>query len=274
MAVRRIVWALPLATVVSAGCFATRNDVRLLQADMTRLHAAADSARKADAAQARADAAKRDSIHAEEVKSLTAANRALLDSLFAFRLDFMRFGTNTREYQRQQDEQITTIMEMVGVSQKSMADIRNRMESQRASATANPGDSAAMNAGPSPARMFQTGMEQLQNGATGSARMVFQEFLSTYKTDSLVPLVMLKIGSSYEIDKMDAAADSVYALVIQQFSKSDAAATAMYKRGVALEAAGKPREARAMYAALIREHPTAMEKDLASARLKAIPPAP
>ena len=39
----------PLAAVVAAGCFATRNDVRLLQADISRLQAAQTAAEEAAA---------------------------------------------------------------------------------------------------------------------------------------------------------------------------------------------------------------------------------
>ena len=54
---RRVSWLAPLAATLTAGCFATRNDVRLLKADIERLHA---EGRLAPAGLREMEAARRD----------------------------------------------------------------------------------------------------------------------------------------------------------------------------------------------------------------------
>jgi TolA-binding protein len=272
---RRLAWLAPLAAVAAAGCFATRNDVRLLQADVTRLAATAEENRRADAERMRLEMARRDSMHATDMRQLFARVNTLSDSLTVLSEYVVRLRANLMQSLHEADERQLTMMDILGASQKTIADMRARVEASqredRAVSSAPGGADSAGGQTPGPLKMYNIAMEQLQNGAASGARSTFRDFLGLYKTDPLVPDVLYGIGLAYAADKMDSEADSVYRIVVDSFPKSTKAPTALFKRATAL-ASTKPREARALYDRIVAEYPRTMEADLARDRIKHLPP--
>jgi tol-pal system protein YbgF len=277
---RRFARLAPLAAVAAAGCFATRNDVRLLQADIARLQAAqtaAEESRRAEAERARVESARRDSVLRDQYRQIGMVERVLADSLLAIADGFSRFRANMGETMYQLGKQLATVQEIVGVSQKTVADIRSSVDSRREEQP--PGGAAGAAAAdttgvltPGPRRLYQTGMDQLQNGATGAARGVFEDFLKNYPADALVPDAMFQLADTYARDNADATADSVYALIVARYPKSARASTSLFKRAAAFDKAGRSSEARKLYEQLLKDYPGSDEASLALERKNRLPP--
>ena len=68
---------------------------------------------------------------------------------------------------------------------------------------------------------------------------------------------------SYEAERNQAAADSVYQLVVAKYPASPYAPTALYKRGRMLWDANKRAEARPIFQRLIQQYPRSDEAGLA-----------
>ena len=102
------------------------------------------------------------------------------------------------------------------------------------------------------------------------ARSGFEELLRTYPAYPDVPEAMIYIAETYAKERNQVAADSVYALVIQQFPKSPKAATALYKRALSLKAAGQTSGARALLTRIVNEFPRSDEADLAKQELRTL----
>jgi tol-pal system protein YbgF len=260
-------WLAPLAATLTAGCFATRNDVRLLKADIERMHAEAETGRKADADRMRAELARRDSVAASATRRVELAVDNLLDTLRTLNEDLNRLratqATSTSELQLQ----IETIQQIVGVTQQQLRAQAARQEAQREAmnTAAAPGDTGGTEG---PLTFYHVGIDQMQKNAWGLARNAFQELLTKFPTDSLVADALYQIGVSYSAEKMDAKADSVWSIVVRDYSKSDRAPGALYKRAFQKADSGSISEARALYQRLIREYPGTDEAKNAAVRLR------
>ena len=80
------------------------------------------------------------------------------------------------------------------------------------------------------------------------------------------------LADTYARDNADATADSLYALIVTRYPKSERAPNALYKRAEAFAKAGRPSEARKFYDQLIDDYPRSDEARLAPERLKQLPP--
>ena len=266
---RRFVWVAPLAATLTAGCFATRNDVRLLQADVQRLHAEAETARKAEADRSRADQSRRDSAQTAANRRVETAINRLGDTLRALGDDLSRFKAVQATTLADLQLQLESIQQIVGVTQQQLRRQAAQAEANREAANNVAGSDSGAKEGPK--LMYQVGMDQLQKTAYGQARSIFQEIIDKFPADTLVADAMFQIGMTYYLDKADAKADSVFAAVVRLHGKSDRAAGALYKRGSINEAAGRTSAARAIYQQLIKDYPQAPETVLARGRLSSLP---
>jgi tol-pal system protein YbgF len=266
---RRYSWLAPLAATLTAGCFATRNDVRLLKADIERLHAQSDSARVADAARMRAEQARRDSMMAADNRRRDDAARHLMDSVRAFAEDFSRFRASQAVAMSELQNQVATVQEMSGMSARQMSDLRARIDAQReANSSRVTGDSGVAEG---PRIIYQAGIDQLGKGAYGQARGAFQDIIDRYPTDTLAIDAMYQLGVALNAEKKDVEADSVWTALVRKYPKSDRAAGALYKRGVLNEDAGRTAEARRIYQQLIKDYPSSDEARHARERLAKLP---
>jgi len=91
-----------------------------------------------------------------------------------------------------------------------------------------------------------------------------------YPTSEEVPRAMLLIGESYADQGNKAAADSVYLLVTSRFPKTDAAATALFRRAQMLAESRKSSEARVLLDRVIKDYPNSDAAVLARDLLKSI----
>lgn len=236
-----------------AGCFATQQDVQVLQGDIRTLRgeqAAADSARRLQMDRA--------------ISSLRLAN----DSLAAIGNRLTRFRSDVTSSMASVQQQLLQVQELTGQSQRRIQEVRATLE-ERQNATAPP-DSSGAPATPGPNALFQIAREQMMQGSNAAARQAFQDLITKYPKADVAPDAQFYIAETYAAENNATAADSVYAQVAAKYAGSPRAATAIYKRGVAAQNAGHGDRARDLYNQLIRKYPRSDEAALARDRIKTI----
>lgn len=249
----------PLAALVLAGCLASKGDVELLQTNMqSGFKAQRDAAAQADAAQR---------AHIDQVLAQIARQT---DSVRALSVRLAKLQGDMQNDHYEMGRQLLQIQELTGQSQRRIQELRASLEDRAQSASsATPPDSAhPAPAGPGPAQLFQSSLDQFRRGSTTTARSGFEELLRSYPTYDDAPEAMVYIGDTFAAERNQVAADSVYGLVIKQYPKSPKAATALYKQALSLKAAGKAAAARASFDRIVREYPRSDEAVLAKAQLE------
>lgn len=267
---RRMKFAMPLAAVFLGGCFASQQDIKVLQGDISLLRtesATADSARRLQLDRA--------------LVSLRTAN----DSLASLSTKLTRFRSDVTTSLSSVDQQLLQVQELTGQSQRRIQEVRASLEERQganaattpASASApapgspSPAGSAAPGAGaPGPNQLFQIAREQLMQGSNASARQAFEDLLTKYPKSDLASDAQFYIAETYAAENNAAAADSVYARVSARYPGSPRAATAIYKRAVAAQNADRTDDARTLFKQLIKKYPRSDEASLARDRVKAL----
>lgn len=255
--------ALPaVALLLLPACFATRDDLVVIQQDIATTRAellAADSARSAQL----------DRI----LVSVTAAQ----DTIRSINRTFTSFQATVQSRLENYGDQLIRVQELLGVSQQQLQRLRADLERTRGTAVAPagsppPGGAAdsggaapAVTAGP--AQLMEAGRQQQRRGATGVARQQFEDLVRAYPNDPLVPDALFYIADTYATERNEAAADSVWVQLYTDHPDAPRAAEAMYRHGVTLENGGRRAEARRTYQQVIRQYPRSDAAKLAQGRL-------
>jgi tol-pal system protein YbgF len=232
----------PLVALATSACFATRNDVRVLQGDISTL---------------RAERAMGDSARAQQIDRIIATLRIATDSLRSLAGQSARFQGDARESLRELREAITQVQELTGQSQKRLQEIRASVEARPEAA---PTDSTGA---PGPNQLYQLASQQFQRNSYAAARTAFSDLLTRYPTADVAPDALYYIGESFAAEKNTASADSAYEAVVTRYPSAFRAPTALYKRARLRQAANKTAEARTLYQELRRKYPKSDEADLA-----------
>lgn len=253
----------PLAALVLAGCLASKGDVALLQSQLNTMSQAATSSSEAQRAQM--DRA------VERILAQIARNN---DSIRVVSARLAKLQGDVQNDHYEMGRQILQLQELSGQSQRRMQELRASLEERNNHAgvvPATPSDTMhPAPAGPGPAQLFQSSLDQLRRGATGVARNGFEELLRNYPNTEDAPEAMVYIAETFAAERNQVAADSVYGLVIQQYPKSPKAATALYKRALSMKAAGQSAAARAAFDRIIKNYPRSDEAALAKEQLRTI----
>jgi TolA-binding protein len=157
-----------------------------------------------------------------------------------------------------------------------MQDVKAQMERQEAELataaqpTAATGAQGAAGGPPTgPAQLFEAADAQFRKGSYAVARSAFEGFLEQFANNDRAGEALYKIARSYDLDGNAAAADSVYALVVEKYpAKMEFAAPSLYKRALAAKAANQPAKAREYYQKIIDSYPRSPEAALAPDALK------
>lgn len=258
----------PAALVATGACFATRTDVRILQNDLAVM---------------RQEAAEREARQRSRIDSLLNVLAVVNDSVRAANVRMAAFQVDVREDLYNLGQNLLTVQELTGQSQRRLQELRASLERQNmeiqaaAAAVTIPaaGDtaappSAAVPSQPGPNQLLQLGQDQLRRSSYTTARRAFQDILQQYPTSDVAPEALYYIGYSYSEERNTAAADSVYAQVVQRFPESLRAATALYRRALIQRERNNIAGARAMLEELIRRWPRTDEAVLAQDLLKTI----
>lgn len=254
--IRRALLA-PVVILTTGACFATRNDVRILQSDLQVMRDEATAARTAADQRDAAQQARLDSTLASIVQSLAIVN----DTVRSMHTTTMRLRGDVREDLTAIRQQLIMVEERVGASARRIQELRAGLEADeeaRANApdsTKPPAAAGAPTAAPGPAQLNQMGQDQLRRGSWGSARSAFGALLTQYPRSDLAPEALFGIGQAFENEGKGSEADSVYALVVQRFPTADRAPTALYKRATALRVTGRTEEAKVLYRQIVDKYP-------------------
>lgn len=249
--------------VLTSGCFATREDVRLLQSDLTAMRAASEQA---------------DSARRAQFDRLLTRLAQLNDSIGAVNTRAIKSNGDIRGDLYGIGQQLIQIQELTGQSGSQISALKAQLEQQRrATATTltapgvatGPGDTGqTASGGPGPNQLFQLALDQLRRGSTGAARAGFQDLLRRYPNADVAADAQFYLAETYAQEGNSAAADSGYQTVASRYPTSPRAPTALFKHAVVMEAAGKSQAARAAYQDVMRKYPRSDEAVLAKERLR------
>jgi len=253
----------PVALALATGaCFATRNDVRILQQDVAAVRAATLRA---------------DSARAAQIAEVAATLRVVTDSVRSSSDRVARFQANAQGDLRSIREQLLQIQELTGQSAAKLTDLRREMEERNAQAPVipqAPGDTtrpplAAQPAGPGPATLYRLAFDQMSRGSHATARTGFQDLLTQYPTSDVASAAQYYIGETVQAEGNSAGADSVFSLVVSKYPSAPRAASALFKHGKFLQKAKRDREARQVFQSVIDKYPRSDEAALARDELRA-----
>ncbi len=251
----------PVALALATGaCFATRNDVRILQDDITKFRTSQQTA---------------DSARAAQLAQVTATLGQVNDSLRATSARMARWQANAQGDIRNIQEQLVQIQELTGASQQRLLDLRRDLEEKSAPPPAPiPGDTtrgavvAPASGAPGPATLYKLAFDQMSRGSHSTARSGFQTLLDQYPTSDLAPDAQYYIGETLQAEGNTSGADSVFSLVVSKYPSAPRAATALYKHGLFLQKAKRDREARQAFQTVIDKYPRSDEAALAREQLR------
>jgi tol-pal system protein YbgF len=275
MSVRaRRLLVVPVLTLATGACFATRSDVRVLQGDIAVL---------------RAEAARADSLHREQLRAVSKQVGAEADSLKTVQAAIARLAGDVNFSFQSLGQQMISMQELVGQSQKRLGEFKAEIEAraaevaqQQAAAAAAAAQPPAAGAAPTtapvapsagqpgPNQLYQAGQAQLNRSRYEAARAAFQDFLAAYPTHELAPDAQYGIAETWAQEGKSAAADSAYQAVVDKYPKSEKAPTALYKRATTLRVARQLERAKALYQQVIDKYPRSPEAELAAEFLKTL----
>ncbi|HEU4989032.1 MAG: tetratricopeptide repeat protein [Gemmatimonadota bacterium] len=264
----------PVLALYSAGCLASKGDIRLLQDDLTSMRA-----QQAQQALAQEQArARDDSLARVRLDSAIASITDVRDSLRALSVRTTNYQANASQALYDLGQQLITLQNRAGISQRQLQDLAAQLESSRAGMSGTGAGAAGGAAsdtsaaqGPGPAELFKSARDQYENGAYATARMAFQQLLQQYPNYLDAGAATNYVGQTYEAEGNGAAADSVYQTVVTKYPQSPEAATALYKHAQWLIKSGKIDEARAALQRVVKDYPGSTAASLAADRLKTLP---
>lgn len=243
----------------TSACFATRNDVRILQGDIFALRAQ----------QAQADSARARQM-ADIAASLSTTLGVMRDSVRDVSSRLTSFQGATRQELYNLGQQLGQLGALMGQSESALRNFRVELEERnrqlmeqavRAAVPAPaPGDTAKPvvpppTLGEGPHVLYQIGRDQLSNRAWAAARDAFTKLIADHPTSDRVPLALAGIADAFDAEGNVQQGDSVYRLVVQKYPSNEAAATSQYKLGMSLARQGKRAEARAAMQKVVRDYP-------------------
>jgi tol-pal system protein YbgF len=283
--------------VLAAGaCFATREDVRLLQ---TQMQASQTQAAHADSErQAQLD---------RVIEQLGLVN----DSLGRIGGQLTKFQGDVEGQVYAMGQQLIQIQELTGQSQRRLQELRAGLEAQRQTAVTAPvasapqpldsggvvsgqtggqapstgggaaGSVATPTAGPAgavsgpggtpgPNQLYEMALDQLRRGSTTAARTALQDLLRQYPNADVAADAQFYVAETFAKEHDTTAADSGYRVVVQRYPSSDRAPQALFKHALVLQAQHKVQAARGAYEEVIRKYPRSDEAVLAKDRLRAV----
>lgn len=265
----------PVALLATGACFATQQDVRVLQSQMDQL---------------RATNAHTDSVRAAQLAQVERMLGLVRDSLTLVSARVVRMNGDVRGDLYGIGQQLIQIQQLTGQSQNRLQELRAALEArsqqiqqeqQQTTPTpgapggappAQPGAPATPPSGasqtPGPNQLFQMALEQLRRGSPGAAQTALQTLLQQYPGADIAPDAQFYLGESYRAQGNAAAADTAYSVVLQKYPNSPRAPTALYKRALYMEQQGNLTGARAALNQLIQKYPSSDEAALAQEHLR------
>jgi tol-pal system protein YbgF len=253
---------IPVVSLATGACFATRNDVRILQADILAL---------------RQEGARADSARARQLEQLAGTLGVVSDSLRDQSVRIIRVQGESRQEFRALGEQMITLQQLVGQSQTIVQRMRGELEqraTQQATLPVQPppaaGDTTRAPGVPSPApvnpgpnQLFQEGRQQYQRGSYGAAQTALEDLLRLYPNSDLAPDAAYFLAESYDAGGTPQRADTVFLSVVSRYPQSSRAPMSLYKMALSLARRGRRPDARAAMERVVKEYPSSDEAEFA-----------
>ncbi len=253
-----------LALLVGAtapGC-ATKHDIRDLQTQLI-------------AAQARQDSL---------FRILQRQNREVLDSVRSTTDLLVRVRGDLGHQLLDLEQQLVQVQELTGQSQRRLQDLNAQLQQRQqqlqtpvqpdtgARPLPLPGGGPVQAGAPTPtsaADLYALAQAQLQNGATETARIAFQQLLRNFPGDSLAPAAQYGIAESYAAEDVDRAVRE-FDRVVELYPSSPRAPAALLRAGGLQQDRGNVARAREYFQRILARYPSAPEAAQARRRLTAL----
>lgn len=245
-------WTAGLATVallapLATGC-ATKSDMEHIQVQIRDLRVRQDSMYQR---LARLSLAVRDSV-------------ALQSEAF-----FQLRGDITSTMVEIQD-QLITLQELTGQSQRNLASLRDQLEDQRRTLT-EPGEGSGMQPGGGEAtELYNAAVTQFNRGSFQTARQGFQRFLEAYPNHRLAPDAQFYLADVLvQEDRIDEAMEA-FLRIGELWPTSSKVPDALYRLGLLELELGNESRARTYLERVVNSYPDAPVSMLARERLEEI----
>jgi tol-pal system protein YbgF len=257
----RAAGSLIAVVVVLSGC-ALKGDVRRVERQLQTMQE---------------EAARADSARAVDLARLADLLEALGDTVAAHQRSLTVLRGELRTDLTEIERQLVQIQELTGQSQQRLSELRSQME-QRPPPTPvtapgqppSPGGDTVESDVPGPNQLYELGLQQLRRGSPQSARLAFDQLLTSYPQHERVPDALYFIGESWGSATPDSAAPA-YERVVKDFPTSIRAPGALYKLGLLAERRGDREAARVYYQRVLADYPRSEEAALARDKLNSLP---
>ncbi|HUG00809.1 MAG TPA: tol-pal system protein YbgF [Longimicrobiales bacterium] len=241
---------LAAAALSATGC-ATKRDVRDLRAEI------------------RTVMARQDSI----LVMLGGEHRALRDSIRAVGGEVVTARGELRNQLLGMEQQLIQIQELSGQSQRRLNQLREDMERRGDEPPSRDPSETGGGAAPSGVEgddLYIAGTEQLDRGASETARLAFEQLLQENPQHPRAPDAQYNIGETYyQEGNLDAALEALDR-VVQLYPDSPRAPAALYRAGVISEERGNIAEARGYFNRVLSGYPRSEQARLASDKLQTL----
>lgn len=247
--------------VVLSGC-ALKGDVRRVERQLQTMQE---------------EAARADSARAVDLARLADLLEALGDTVAVHRQSLTVLRGELRTDLTEIERQLVQIQELTGQSQQRLSELRSQMEQRPApppvTASGQPAGAGADTVEsdvPGPNQLYELGLQQLRRGSPQSARLAFDQLLTSYPQHERIPDALFFIGESWGTAAPDSAAPA-YERVVKDFPNSIRAPGALYKLGLLAERRGDREGARVYYQRVLADYPRSEEAALARDKLNSLP---
>jgi tol-pal system protein YbgF len=225
----------------------------------------------------RAETVRRDSTRAAQLAEVIQMQQHIMDSLAASGRAVGQLKGDIASDLYNIQQQLVQLQELTGQSQQRLSELRTQLEARGAQIETGapapapaPRDSAQpAGANASADQMYEASLAQLRRGSTSTARLGLRELLRTYPSSPRVPDAVYFIGQSFAAENPDSAA-VYYQQVVDNYSTSARAPSALYNLGLLAERRKDTARARDAYQRVVAKYPQSDEAALARDRLKAL----
>jgi len=251
-----------------AGC-ATKSDFRVLESEVRALAARQDTATLA-------------------LQRVQRVNRAVLDSVGTLSESVFEFRGDVSNRLLAIQDQLLLLGELVGQSQRSLANMREELIAQREQleerlrARGAPGDTLEViggevgdeevaGGGDAADEAFASVEQALDRGNLTTARRGFERFISMYPNSDLAPSAHLYLGELLSGEERLEEAVAIYLEVPRLFPTAEEVPDALYRAGVLSIELNDFEQARQLLERLVNTYPGHRFVEQARERLQGIP---
>ena len=237
-------------------------------------------------AEVRALATRQDAA-SEALRRVERANQAVLDSVGVLSESLFEFRGDVSSRLLAIQDQLLLLGELVGQSQRSLANMREELIAQRQQledqlrARAAPGDTLAevgggavgqeVVGGDAAEEAFASLVQALDRGNTGTALRGFGRFIAMYPNSDLAPSAHLHLGELLSGEERLEEAVEAYLEVPRLFPTAEEVPDALYRAGVLSIELDDYEQARQLLERLVNTYPGHRYVEQARERLQGIP---